>query len=253
MKTWLHPIARAIDLRPAPLEIFLRDDDGGWDDGRLATLLDLCDRLSCPIDLALIPAAVSDRLMAALARRLARGASIGLHQHGFTHRNHETVGRPCEFGPSRSAVAHYADIAEGRRLLAEQFGPALDPIFTPPWNRCTSATTSALKRLGFLAISRDGRGGLGGNDLIECPIGVDWFWRVKGIRLSRDEWAERVAALILDADAPLGIMLHHAQMGADDFRALGGVMELFARSGLVRGLRMREVVGALQASVESGS
>jgi len=249
MKSWLLPIARAIDGRPTPLDVFFRDDDGGWADGELTTLLDLCETCGAPIDVALIPFAVGNALTSALTRRLSRGAAIGLHQHGFMHRNHEPEGRPCEFGPSRSISAQHADVAWGRRLLLWRFGPALDSIFTPPWNRCTPATASCLVANGIRAISRDrSAGALNCEGLVECPIDIDWFRREKGVRLSRDAWTRRVAAAIATAAAPLGFMLHHAQMGADDFEALAGLLYLFTDSDRVRLLRMREAVRTLHTA-----
>jgi hypothetical protein len=249
MKTWLRPIVRAIDARSAPLEIFVRDDDAGWADERLAALLDLCERYACPIDLAVIPAAVGDALTGSLLDRLARGAAIGLHQHGFSHQNHEPAGRPCEFGPSRPAAAQCEDIGEGRRLLLARFGPALDPIFTPPWNRCVRATASCLRENGILAVSRDRTGdGLNVGGLLECPIDVDWFWRAKGTRLSRDAWVARVSAAIAGAVTPLGFMLHHAQMDTSELAALADLLQLFAESPRVHRRSMRAIVRGLQTS-----
>jgi predicted deacetylase len=249
MKAWLLPIARALHERRTPLAIFFRDDDGGWADGELTALLDLYETCGAPLDVALIPSAVGNGLTGTLTRRLARGAAIGLHQHGLTHRNHEPGGRPCEFGPSRSASAQHADIAEGRSLLVSRFGPAVDSIFTPPWNRCTPVTASCLVANGIRAISRDRTAGaLNCGGLIECPIAVDWFGRQKGVRLSRDAWTARVAAAIAAAAAPLGFMLHHAQMGADDFEALAGLLYLLTDSDRVRLLRMRDAVAGLHTA-----
>ena len=36
---WLAPVAAALDAAPAPVNVFFRDDDAGWDDGRLLELL----------------------------------------------------------------------------------------------------------------------------------------------------------------------------------------------------------------------
>ena len=241
---WLDPLARAIDARPDALAIFFRDDDAGWADDRLLALLDVCGERACPIDLAAIPMAVGDALAAALHDRVGTGASIGLHQHGFSHQNHEAEGRPCEFGPSRSAAAQRDDIAAGRRALLARFGPALDPIFTPPWNRCTAATASCLRENGITGISRDRSAGrLNVAGVAECPIGVDWFARSNGTRLSREQWAERAADAIADTKAPLGIMLHHARMDRDERRALADLMQGFAASTRVRHMLMREAVG----------
>ena len=244
MSAWLHPIVRAIDARPDPLDIFFRNDDAGWVDERLFTLLDVCAEYACPIDLALIPTAVGDALTDALLDRVAGGAAIGLHQHGFSHQNHEPEGRPCEFGPSRSAAAQHDDIATGRSALLARFGSALDRIFTPPWNRCTTATASCLRDNGITAMSRDrSAGSLSVSGVAECPIDVDWFWRSKGERLPRERWVAGMAAMVAEANRPLGVMLHHARMDVDEFCALADVMQMFAESPRVRPLLMRNVVG----------
>lgn len=247
MSAWLDPIMRAVDARPDPLEVFVRDDDAGWADDRLFALLDVCAEHACPIDLAAIPMAVSDALAAALLDRRCAGASIGLHQHGFSHLNHEREGRPCEFGPSRPAAAQREDIAAGRRALLEKFGPALDPIFTPPWNRCTVATAACLRENAITAISRDRSAGpLNVPGLAECPIRVDWFARHKGTRLSRDAWAERVADAIAEADVPLGIMLHHAPMDREELVALAELLRYFENNPRIRRMPMRDVLGAVE-------
>lgn len=245
MSAWLDPIVRAVDARREPLEIFFRDDDAGWADTRLFALLDLCAEYACPIDLAVIPAAVSDALGAGLLARIHAGASIGLHQHGFSHVNHESEGRPCEFGPSRPEAAQQHDIVTGRRALLARFGPALDPIFTPPWNRCTAATAACLRDNGITAISRDrSAGSLNVPGLAECPIRVDWFARHKGARLTHEQWAARAADAIADTNVPLGIMLHHALMDREERCVLADLMQHFAKSPRVHRMLMRSVRGA---------
>jgi hypothetical protein len=108
---WLDPVQAAIDAADAPVEMFFRDDDGGWEHGRLVRLLDLFAATGLPVDLAVIPMAL-DRRLAAELRTLAAlpGTRLGLHQHGLAHRNHEPEGRKFEFGPSRSPSQQRHDI-----------------------------------------------------------------------------------------------------------------------------------------------
>ena len=133
---WTDPISWALDGRETRLRVFVRDDDAGWNDERLFLLLDMFAREEFPIDLAVIPTVIGPRLVSELTKRSA-GAALRVHQHGFAHTNHQPGGRKCEFGDARSTTAMRADIATGRRLLLDRFGPLADPIFTPPWNRCT--------------------------------------------------------------------------------------------------------------------
>jgi hypothetical protein len=244
---WLTPVARALDRRVTPLEVFVRDDDAGWVDERLYALLDCCAARQWPIDLAVIPTAVHRRLAAELIGRAGEGAAIGLHQHGFSHANHEAEGRPCEFGSWRSRDVQQRDIAEGRMLLLRFFGSAIDPIFTPPWNRCAPFTWQCLLDTGLTAISRDRTAApLAPEPLPECAIHVDWFARVKGTRLTPVEWAERLAREISLATAPLGLMLHHAAMDRDELVAFEALLELFTDRG-VRAMLMRDVLARRKA------
>jgi hypothetical protein len=248
MAHWLDPVARALAGRQDPLELFFRNDDVGWADQRLFALLDLCALHDWPIDLAVIPAAIRSQLAGALVARVEAGWPIGLHQHGFQHANYEPEGRPCEFGPSRPADAQWLDIATGRRALLADFGPCLDAIFTPPWNRCTAITERFVLKSGLTTISRDRSAGPPTvRGLADCSIGVDWFARVKGTRASREEWAVGLAREVAGATAPLGVMLHHAQMDVEEFDALDELVKTCARSGRVRGVLMRQVVPAAAA------
>jgi hypothetical protein len=254
MAHWLDPVARALDARSDPLDVFFRDDDAGWANDQLFELLDLSARRAWPIDLAVIPAAVREALAAALLTRVRAGAPIGLHQHGFMHLNHEAAGRPCEFGPSRPAGAQQRDIAAGRDSLREWFGPHVDPIFTPPWNRCTPATAACVLECGLTAISRDRSADpLNVQGLADCSIGVDWFARVKGKPLTRQQWADRVAQDIAGATVPLGVMLHHAQMDRDEFRRFDELISTCAASRQARGVLMRDVVAATRAHTGGAS
>jgi len=65
---WLEPVRDALDNAGAPVPVFIRDDDAGWDDERLIGLLDLLAGLELPVDLAAIPTEVGR----ALAREIGR-------------------------------------------------------------------------------------------------------------------------------------------------------------------------------------
>jgi predicted deacetylase len=199
----LEPLQEALDAAPAPRTFFFRDDDAGWANDRLFSLLDLFAAHAAPIDLAVIPAALDLELAARLCRRRETGPGLlAFHQHGYAHANHELTGRPCEFGPSRSADAQRQDIAEGalrlRRLLGET-----PPIFTPPWNRCTETTGRCLLDLGFRVLARDATAEpLGLPGLQEIRVAVDWS------KVTSDELAATCGR------EAMGTMLHHAELDA---------------------------------------
>jgi hypothetical protein len=233
---WLAPVTAALDAAPAPVDVFFRDDDAGWCDDRLLELLDLFDELALPLDVAVIPAAL-DHAVAAVLRDRA-GARLGLHQHGFAHRNHEPDGRRYEFGPSRPRSTQRRDIESGAERLKALLGDAVEPIFTPPWNRCTTVTGQCLLELGFDVLSRESRAeplGLAG--LHELPVHVDWC------RLAPPAIAERLAAA-LRGPRPVGVMFHHAVMdGADRARA-AELLALFAQHPRSRPRTMGELAPA---------
>jgi hypothetical protein len=237
MSWWLQPVADALDAAPEPVRCFFRDDDAGWDDDRLLALLDRFAARGLPVDVAVIPRALD----AGLARELA-ARPVGLHQHGLAHANHEREGRKREFGPSRGAATQRRDVEAGREQLRELLGDRVDPIFTPPWNRCTSATGHVLAELGFAALSREARAApLGVPGLRELPITVDWLAHRHGERVS---WAE-LGARIAQARRPLGVMFHHAVMGAEDLRRAGELLDLLAEHDAARPARMMDLVGSV--------
>lgn len=243
MSEWLEPVSAALDRRRTPLDVFFRDDDGGWDDAAVLRLVDAFADVRVPLDLAVIPAALSPALAAELRDRL--GANLGVHQHGWQHTNHEFAGRKCEFGPSRTAAVQYADIRAGRDLLAQRFGASVDAIFTPPWNRCTTETAEALGRLGFAALSRSAAATpiACPSGLAELPVAVDWQkWRADDAPDRAAIAREFVAAIEARAHEPLGIMLHHAPMRDRDFAALRELTALLATHAAVRCRAMRDLL-----------
>src|SRR3954466_13682981 len=152
---------------------FSRGEDGGWDDARLFELLDRFDAHGLPLDVAVIPAALEPPLAVELVAR-QEGSRLGLHQHGYDHSNHETEGKKQEFGPARPPEAKRRDIEAGRDRLRELLGDDFDPIFTPPWNRCTRDTATSAAELGFRVLSREASyEPFGVEGLSERPAPVD--------------------------------------------------------------------------------
>jgi hypothetical protein len=248
VSAWLDPLRVALDAAPEPVAVFFRDDDAGWRDDRLVTLLDLFAARGVPIDLAAIPLDATPALAAELCAR-AEAGPVGIHQHGFAHVNHEREGRKCEFGPSRDLDAQLADIRAGRERLGELFGAALQPVFTPPWNRCTEDTGAALLELGVGTLSRDRTATpLGLPGLAELPVQVDWFAKRKGERLGRAAVGEQLGTRATEP-APLGVMLHHAEMDEDDMAATAELLDLVSAHGGARCLSMAAVLAEIDTEV----
>jgi hypothetical protein len=240
MRGGMNAVLAALDATPAPVRFFLRDDDAGWDDARLFALLDCVAQAGASIDLAVIPQAAGAALAAELRARFdAAPDLLGLHQHGFAHVNHEGIGRKCEFGASRTLDSQRRDLIEGRERLRQCFGERLDPIFTPPWNRCAAATPSLLVELGYAALSRDA-GATPQHALNEISVHVDWCKQRRrddsGAAIARD-LARHVAG-----GATIGLMLHHAQMDESDLALLAAWLPQLKRHLRVRWTPMRELM-----------
>ena len=230
---WLDPLRAALDEAPGPVDFFVRDDDGGWDDERLFAMLAVVDRHALAIDVAVIPQALTPSLAGSLIARGERsGGRLGLHQHGLAHRNHEPDGRKCEFGPARDRDAQRRDLTEGRQLLENLLPALIQPVFTPPWNRCTRVTAELLAELGFRVLSRHvSEPSLGVPDLAEMPVSVDWSYAKRdGRRLTFDELGELAAKRVRIGGA-VGVNLHHAVMDDEELGLLDELCRLLAGHG----------------------
>lgn len=236
---WLDPLKRSLDEARTPISFFFRDDDAGWEDAQLFRLIDLFNHHHIPLDAAVIPNAISQLT----AKRLSKIASISIHQHGYAHINHESIGRKCEFGDSRSRDEQLADIVAGQRRIFDLFGPS-DSIFTPPWNRCMAITADCLRDAGFLALSRDLTAArFDRDDLIELPISIDWFAKQKQVPLTPNQIGELLAIAASDAP-PVGVMLHHAVMDDAERARLGELLKLLSSHAQARCVLMRELIPA---------
>jgi hypothetical protein len=225
---WLTPLRTALDERRRPVPFFFRDDDAGWADDHLELLLGVFEQHRTPLDVAAIPTAVSDRTVALLTSRQESGRNdVEVHQHGFAHVDHETVGRKCEFGRARAAGEQAEDVARGRALLTGLFGDLL-PVFTPPWNRCAPWTGTVLRDLGFEVLSRDvSAGTLDVPGLVELPVTVDWFAKRHKVPVGRDGRGLLLAEAAR-GPGPVGLMLHHEVMDEADRADLAELLALLA-------------------------
>jgi hypothetical protein len=233
MSGWLDPVRAALDAANRRVCLFVRDDDAGWDDARLFALCDVFAAREAPLDLAVIPTELSRSLCRDLRARAASGP-LGVHQHGFAHRNHEPVGRRCEFGPSRTVEQQRADILRGRALLGDLLGDLVQPFFTPPWNRCTRDTGDVLHELGFELLSRESRAEpLDVPGLPELPVHLDWMAHRQGVRVCLEELGARLGRAIEEGGS-VGVMLHHAVMDAADLAAVGELLDVLADRVVLR-------------------
>lgn len=230
--------------------LFFRDDDVAEDEPSLCRLLDLFAEHQTALNLEVIPGQLTDAGSRQLRNRREQAPSLlDLHQHGWTHQNHEPSGRKCEFGPARSFEAQLKDLCAGRDRLLNQFGPAFVPVFTPPWNRYSSATIVALVELGFHAFSAlwrpVARAAWPSHPVVEgglrtIPATLDLIeWGERRRLRPVDELLTSLSGQLADQgragpDAPpVGILLHHAVMDDAAFDFLARLLLILQESGSV--------------------
>ena len=230
-----------LERRQTPLKVFFRDDDAGWADERLQELLDDFSAGDLPLDIAVIPEALSDHSVALIDRALENQEKVCIHQHGFTHTNHQLSGRSSEFGSDRNYQQQKADIAAGQRKLASVFGKHLKPIFTPPWNRCSGDTAAVLHSLDVKFLSRIAGSEPLGSDITEISVSIDWLKKRKGAYLNHSEMVEYMGALLATEDTVVGVMLHHQQMDVDNRKSLQRFINVLRESQRVSFHSMMDV------------
>jgi hypothetical protein len=249
MRDLMLPVLDALTAR---VDIFIRDDDAGWDDSHQLALLDVTRRCGVPIDLAAIPRAMSPGLARVLRERIAAAPGLlSIHQHGSTHFNHEVAGRKCEFGASRSAQQQRNDLSRGQAVLREHFGELLLPVFTPPWNRCTDVTPVLLAELGFAALSRDRGAKPAQHALQEIAVDMDWtrHWREGGGPALIAAFTQALRERAADGQ-PLGVMLHHAVMTQDELTLLQELLTVLTDHPNVGWRSMRELLNPVKNTHE---
>ena len=246
MTAWLDPVRKALDESNTGIDFFFRDDDAGWANDEFRALLACFRRHLVPIDIAVIPGALTAEFAAEIcALHDEAPALVGIHQHGFSHTNHEVLGRKCEFGTTRTRRDQYIDIQLGKMKLKALLGPALDPIFTPPWNRCTEITGECLRELGFRVLSRDATAPLLAlPGLNELSVSVDWFAKRNGARLSRECFGLLLAKVMKQRPQAVGIMLHHQVMNVDERHLVNDLLVLLSTHPHARCKLMREINGS---------
>jgi predicted deacetylase len=240
MNTAILQLIDTLDNVQAPLTFFLRDDDAGWEDARLYSLLDLIEKLNRPIDLAAIPCALHQDSARELRDRIdSTAGKLRIHQHGYAHLNHQVEGRSCEFGSDRQQSAQKSDLILGTRLLRDHFHERLDTLFTPPWNRCSVDTPKLLAELGFTALSRD-RSASAQQELQELSVDVDWSKHYRNAGLQGVVHALRMAILARQRDrGALGLMLHHAAMDSSELARLQLILSALAEHPKIQWVSMK--------------
>lgn len=217
------------------IELFFRDDDVADDEPALQRLLDVFIQRRTPVNLAVIPGRLTEAGTAMLRERLRTHAHLlEINQHGWMHLNHETTGRKCEFGPTRTFAEQLADLESGRRKLTDLFGADFSAVFVPPWNRCTEATRRAIDQLEFQVLSQlKGAQPVIGYGFTEISVTLDLHrWR-GGVTMKAPAELENELARQVNAGEIIGVMLHHQVMDEAALAWLAGLLdELRLHAGL---------------------
>lgn len=218
-----------------PLPIFFRADDIGVVSDSFAALLKSFQHYQIPLCLAVVPAWMTPSRWFSIQHLCDRQSSRWCwHQHGWTHTNHEPVGKKCEFGNSRAPADIEDDIFRGRKRLQTIIGAQVAPIFTPPWNRCSQSTLHILKNAGFKAVSRSS-----GATPDPTPLFADYQVNVDLHTRKEPDHTSCLSALCAElkqaaSSGRIGIMIHHQRMNRNAFTVLESLLAFVAENELLQ-------------------
>ena len=219
MKLDWTPLDRELDRwRQAEmiLPLWWRDDDAVAPSAALDDLTALAAEVGLPVHLAIIPAEATPALADVINTRPALIPVV----HGWAHRNHAPEGaKKAEFGAHRPLPVMAKEARDGMLRLRALLGPALRPMFVPPWNRIAPEVLTALPGLGYSAISTftPRKSTLAAPGLLQVNTHLDPIdWR--GSRSLADPAAliAQLAAQLADRreghtdnGEPYGVLTHH--------------------------------------------
>jgi len=198
------------------LPLWWRDDDAVAPTPALNRLAALAEAVEMPLHLAVIPA----RAEPALVDTVAAHPRLIPVVHGWAHVSHAPAGeKKAEFGAHRPLPAMAREARDGHSRLRALFGPALRPMFVPPWNRIAPELLPALPGLGYAMIStftpRKSAEPAPGLPQVNTHLDpIDW----RGGRslADADGLIAQIAAQLADRraghtdnDEPYGLLTHH--------------------------------------------
>jgi len=240
LRTCMH-LSRERSLKDGSARVFFRADDVGVPSARFGRLLEVFSVRGVPLNVAVVPAWLTQKRWRALDRLGGASALWCWHQHGWRHWNHETRGRKGEFGPSRSASGLRRDLRAGRARLEAIMGPSFFPAFTPPWNRCDARTLHLLPQLGYRVVSRTRAAApRPPGEICELSVDVDLHTRRESDPASG--WDGLFGELERGLASGLcGIMIHHQRMNEAAFAFLDLMLHELKRRRDIRLLDFRDL------------
>ena len=223
--------------------IFFRADDVAVPGRQFLRLMDLFSAYGVPLSLAVVPAALTRQRWQYLNGFEKKNPSRWCwHQHGWRHVNHETEGKKQEFGSGRAISEIKRDLVRGKERLEMLMGDHFYPVFTPPWNRCSSATLKLAKELGYAAVSRS-RGGKAPSPggLPDYFVNVDLHTRKE--KHPAAAWEKLFAELQQGiASNHCGIMIHHRMMNAAAFEFIEILLKTLVENPVLQPVHFRDLV-----------
>jgi len=208
------------------LEVFFRADDIGLQSEQFSRMMHLFSHYRVPLCLALVPRWLDRAGWEAMSDFAPSDPLWCWHQHGYAHCNHEAQGKKNEFGPGRTREQVRVELREGRDHLRALLGELFCPVFTPPWNRCSTLSRELLRELGFVALSTS-VGGEQDSALADFFVNLDLHTgkeKTLDAALGRlfADWQRGIS------QGRLGIMLHHQRMNEQAFVFLERLLEILA-------------------------
>ena len=236
-----------------PADLWWRDDDAADATPGLLRLLQLQRASAVPVALAVVPAAMTASLVAAIK---ASPADVQVVQHGYAHFNHASDSdKKIELGPQRPAQFVIGEIATGKLALENALAERVVAVLVPPWNRLAPYLVPTLPELGYAGLSQFGvrksampvRGLRQVNchlDLIDWHNGRGFIGEAAALEVLVKHLRMRRAAWSLQADSaaePTGVMSHHAVHDARVWDFLARLFDAIRRHDHGRLLSARQV------------
>ncbi len=209
MSSWadFETVLDAATGRGETIRFWWRDDDAGRDHPALYRLLDLTQRQSLPLALAVVPAWLEPGAQGIIAG----AAQITVLQHGYAHINHAGEGKKSIELGGRQPGEILAELRRGLGILEDAFGSAFLPVLVPPWNRIDEAIFPSLRANGYCGLSV-----YGPRQAVEIAPGVGLVnthldpvdWRGTRGFLGEETVLDRLIDAV-SADEPIGLLSHH--------------------------------------------
>jgi len=221
---------------------FFRADDVAVPGRQFSRMMDLFSTYGVPLSLAVVPAMLTRKRWQYLKGFEKKNPSRWCwHQHGWRHVNHETEGKKQEFGDGRTTSEIKRDLVRGKERLEMLMGDRFYPVFTPPWNRCSSSTLQLIKELGYAAVSRS-RGSMPSSPpgLPDYDVNVDLHTRKE--KSPAAAWEKLFAELQQAISSNYcGIMIHHRMMNGAAFDFMEILLKTLVESPALQPVHFREL------------